>query len=385
MKKVLVVATVISFIEWFNQENIEFLRDQMGCEVHIAVNTSYFQDTDELRTKRYLGKIRDEGIIVHNIPFVRSPFSRGQSTAYRELKRLIKAEHFDLIHCHTPNASALTRLAARKTRKDGTVVMYSCHGFHFHQNAPLVNWVLYYPIERVLSRFCDYLVTINREDFHRAESFHCKNVRYIPGVGVDTNRFKNAAIERNAYRRSSGIPEDALLVLSVGELIPRKDHETILHAVAKLSSTYPRLCFAIAGKGPLHDHLREVAEKAGIADKLFLLGFRTDIPELYHAADIAALPSRIEGLGLSGIEALSAGVPLIASDIQGIRDYVQNGVNGFLCRCGDLKAFTEAIEKLVCSPELRKQMQMAAMESVAVFDKVNALKVMQNIYRETLE
>ena len=132
MKKVLIVASVVSFIEWFNKENVDFLHNTLGCEVHIACNFDYMNDTDVERTRKYTEHIKNDGIYIHNIRFARSPFSLKNIKAYRELKRIIDSERFDLIHCHTPAVSFMTRVAARKARRQGTVVMYTCHGFHFH-------------------------------------------------------------------------------------------------------------------------------------------------------------------------------------------------------------------------------------------------------------
>lgn len=382
MKKVLIVASVVSFIEWFNQENVEYLRQDLGCEVHIACNFKYMEDTDEERTLRYLDKLRAEGVALHNIPFARSPLSPRNLTAYRMLRNLIRSEDFDLIHCHTPAASMLTRLAARRERKKGTVVMYSCHGFHFHNGSPCKNWLIYYPVEKALSRFCDYLVTINREDFKRAQSFHCKNVRYIPGVGVDVQKFRAASADRAAIRRDIGVSDDQTLVLSVGELIERKNHEVILRALGRLND--PKICFAVAGKGPLRERLLQIAREEGIADRFRLLGFRTDTAELYHAADICAFPSRIEGLGLAGVEALAAGIPLVSSNVHGILDYSKDGRTGYTVSPDDADGFARAIKTLADHPELRESMRENCFKAAEPFDKTNALNAMWSIYQEIL-
>lgn len=381
MKKVLIVASVISFIEWFNKENIEFLNSELGCEVHIAVNADYMEDTDVERTKRYLAKIKDQGIILHNINFARSPLSFQNVYAYKELKKINESAHFDLIHCHTPVVSILTRLSARKARKRGTVVMYTCHGFHFHNASPKKNWLIYYPVEKFCSRFCDYIVTINREDYDRAKTFYAQNVRYIPGVGVNVNRIKNVSIDKTAYKKSLSIPEDGVLILSVGEMIERKNHEVIIRALGKLKN--PKVYYAIAGKGSLKDYLERLAKDLGV--NLKFLGFRKDIPELCNAADISAFPSRIEGLGLAGIEAMAAGIPLVSSNVHGILDYVINGKTGYACDPEDVDGFAEAIDKLIQSNELRESMRDDCLEAVEPFEINNALNVMQNIYREVLE
>lgn len=382
MKKVLIVASVISFIEWFNKENVDYLHDELECEVHIAVNENYFEDTDEQKTKEYLSKIKNKGIIVHNIEFARSPFSSQNYKAYKSLKKIINDNKFDLIHCHTPTVSMLTRLVSVKTRKSGSIVMYTCHGFHFHNAAPKKNWILYYPVEKFLSRFCDYIVTINKEDYNRAKTFHCKNVRYIPGVGVDINKIKDIKIDKKEYKKKLGIPDDAILILSVGEMIERKNHEVIIRAIAKTNQD--NIYYAIAGKGPLHDSLQSLASSLGISNQVKFLGFRKDIPQLCHAADISAFPSRIEGLGLAGIEAMAAGVPLISSNVHGILDYVVNGETGYALNPDDVDGFADAIMKLSNDEKLRESMKEKCLLATNPFEIKNALNCMWDIYKECL-
>lgn len=383
MKKVLIVASVVSFIEWFNKENVEYLRNDLGCEVHIACNFDYMEDTDEERTRNYLEKLRTEGVILHNIHFARSPINRENVAAYQQLKQVIDSTRFDLIHCHTPAASMITRLAARGARKNGTVVMYTCHGFHFHNAAPKKNWMIYYPVERFCSFFCDYIVTINKEDFKRARTFHAKNVRYIPGVGVDISKIKNTDIDKAAYKRSIGLPEDSIMLLSVGEMIERKNHETIIRALGKLQNK--NIYYVICGKGPLKEHLENLAKGLGIADNVSFLGFRKDIPELCNTADISAFPSRIEGLGLAGIEAMAAGVPLVSSNVHGILDYVIDGETGYACDPEDVDGFARAIDRLANDAGLRSEMKDKCLMAVEPFEIKNALRTMWDIYDEVLQ
>lgn len=380
MKKALIVASVVSFIEWFNKENVEFLRTEMGCEVHIACNFNYMEDTDEERTKQYIDRLKNEGVILHNIHFARSPFHLENLKAYRELKKTINDDRFDLIHTHTPVASILTRLAARKVRRNGTVVMYTCHGFHFHTTSPKKNWIMYYPVEKWMSRYTDYLVTICKEDFNRAKSFHAGNVRYIPGVGVDIDRIKNAKVNKQRYKESIGIPHNCLMLLSIGEMIERKNHEVIIKALAQVKRE--DIYYVICGKGPLKAYLERLSNALGV--HTIFLGFRQDIPELCNAADISAFPSKIEGLGLAGIEAMAAGVPLVSSNVHGILDYVIDGKTGFTCDPDDVEGFAKAIETLAEDVELRESMKGACLKAAEPYEVTAALKAMWNIYREIL-
>ena len=382
MKKVLIVASVISFIEWFNQENILFLQKELGCEVHVACNLDYMDDTDVNRTVAYVEQSGKDGIIWHNIPFDRSPLGKKNMGAYRMLRQIINENVFDLIHCHTPAASVYTRLAARKARKSGTTVMYTCHGFHFHNASPKKNWLIYYPIERQLSRYCDYLVTICKEDYHRAQRFHTRNVRYIPGVGVDIKRFESAQVDKEVYKKSIGVKGNAVMILSVGELIERKNHEVIIKALSMLDRR--DIYYVICGKGPLKEYLVKLSEELKVKERVIFLGFRQDIPELCKTADIGAFPSKIEGLGLAGIELMAAGIPLIASNIHGILDYVKNGVTGYACPPDDADAFASAIVKLTDDPDLRKKMKAPCQKAVRQFDKTQALNAMWKIYKEVL-
>ena len=270
MKRILIVASVISFIEWFNKENIEFLSRDMKCKVHIAVNADYMNDTDEESTLRYLERLHSENVTVHNIPFTRKPLSKENLAANKQLKNLISGTHFDLIHCHTPTVSMMTRIAAKKARKNGSIVMYTCHGFHFHNASSKKNWLIYYPIEKYLSRYCDYIVTINKEDFNRAKGFHCKNVKYIPGVGVNINKFKNIIINKEEYKSSLGVAPNSILLLSIGEMIERKNHKAIIKALARIKRN--NIFYAIAGKGPLQEFLQSLATELGVGERVMFFG-----------------------------------------------------------------------------------------------------------------
>lgn len=382
-KKVLIVASVISFIEWFNKENVDYLNTKKECELHIACNFDYMEDTDEERTLEYIKRIKNEGVILHNVHFARSPFNSQNIRCYKQLKKIINENHFDLIHVHTPTVSILTRLAARRARKNGTTVMYTCHGFHFHNAAPKKNWMIFYPMERLMSRFCDYIVTINKEDFNRAKTFHTSNVRYIPGVGVNINRIHHCKVDKNVYKCEIGVPKDCVLILSIGEMIERKNHEVIVRALAKVE--IKNVYYVICGKGPLRGYLEHLANELEVGDRVKFLGFRKDIPELCNTADISAFPSRIEGLGLAGIEAMAAGVPLISSNVHGILDYVIDGKTGYAVDPEDVDGFAKAITMLAGNEKLRNEMAANCWHAVASFEINNALHAMWRIYDEILK
>lgn len=381
-KKVLIVASVISFVEWFNKENVDYLHKELDCEVEIACNFDYMDDTDVERTISYINKLKMSGIKLHNIKFARNPLNKANKNAFKELKLIIDNGNYDLIHCHTPTASMMTRLAAFQARKNGSKVMYTCHGFHFHNASPKKNWLIYYPIEKELSRFCDYLITINKEDYQRAKKFYCKNVRYIPGVGVDLTKIKKSKVNKNQLRNELGIPKSAFVILSVGELIDRKNHKVIIKALKECKNE--NIYYVIAGKGELQEYLTNLSIKLGVKDRVKLLGFRTDISRLYYMADISAFPSKIEGLGLAGIEAMASGLPLISSNVHGILDYVINGETGYAIDPNNVNGFVDAINKLESNCKLRKYMSNNCVNVVEPFKLDNALNTMWDIYKTVL-
>lgn len=285
--------------------------------------------------------------IFHQIDFSRSPLSPDNIKAYGQLKKVIESGNYDIVHCHTPNASAITRLVCRRFRKkNGLKVFYTAHGFHFYKGAPKLNWLVFYPIEKFCSRFTDKLITINKEDYELAKNrFHAGQVHYVPGVGIDLSRFENIQVDRNAKRQEIGVPEDAFLLISVGELNENKNHQVIIKALAKLND--PNVHYAIAGVGDKKDYLLELAKELGVSEQVHLLGYRKDIPELNYSADVFCFPSHREGLGLAAIEAMACGLPLITSNVHGINDYSDDGVTGYKCAPTDVEGFAECIGKML--------------------------------------
>jgi glycosyltransferase EpsD len=286
---------------------------------------------------------------------------------------------FSVIHCHTPVGGVVGRLAARKARKKGTRVIYTAHGFHFYKGAPIKNWLLYYPVERICSHLTDILITINKEDFALAQKkMKAKCVEYVPGVGVDLEKFSKLTFDKAAKRRELGIPEDAVLLLSVGELNENKNHETVIRAIADMDVYY-----IIAGKGDLQKHLQNVIDMLGARDRVKLLGYRCDVDELYKVADIFAFPSFREGLPVSVMEAMAAGVPVVASRIRGNVDLIQDGINGFLCDPSNAHSFADRIRMLLTNDALANSFSERSKEKIKKYDIENVLREAQEIYKMT--
>ena len=341
-KKALMIATVPSMIGQFNMANIQILLD-LGYEVHVACNFDDRSVWTENRVEELRKQLDDLGVKYFQIDFARSPkHVRKLAESYKEIEELLFREKYTLVHVHTPVAAAEVRLAAKdynyaierrvkegKSAPERLRVIYTAHGFHFYDGAPKKNWIIYYPIEKELSRWTDILITINKEDYIRAKNeFHAKEVVYIPGVGIDTHKygFKILTDEQiQEDRKNIGIKDDQVWILSVGEMNENKNHETVIKAIGELSDDDKKKVFyTIAGQGDKQEELQKLIDTLNLQDNVKLLGFRDDVPKLYDAADIFIHPSFREGLSVALMEAMSSGLPVIASRIRGNVDLVDD-------------------------------------------------------------
>ena len=350
----------LPYMQWFQQQ---------GYEVHLCC----CNDTDGPIQPPYCDRYID-------LPFSRSPFSKQNFQVYRRLKQLMDKEDYALIHCNTPVGGMLGRLAARSSRKKGTRVVYTAHGFHFFTGAPLKNWLLFYPVERWLSRYTDLLITINREDEARARHFHAGKVALVSGVGVDISRFE-ATVDRAAVRSGLGIAVDAPTLICVGEHSARKNHETVVRAAAMVKESQVLFC----GVGEKQGELETLARELGIADQVHFLGFRSDIPSLLTASDVFVFPSWQEGLPVAQMEAMAAGLPCVVSNVRGNRDLINQGDGGYLCAPGNAAAFAGAIQTLLNDPALRRRMGERNRREMQKYSLKAVLDEMSALYRQELE
>lgn len=372
MARVLITATVQSHIAQFHKPVIRMLQE-MGCCVEIAARNN-------LHEKKNLTLTEPDAI--HEVNFCRSPFSFQVFSAYKQLKKVIEAGNYDIVHCNTPVAGILTRLACRKLRRQGKVkVIYEAHGLHFFKGGPKTGWLIWYPIERFFSRFADMMILINKMDYALAkEKFHAKMVRRIPGIGVNISQFKD--LGNGDLRRELSLAADTPIVLSVGELNENKNHKTVITALSMMKTTKAHYC--IAGNGPLLQELTEYAKTLGLQDRVHFLGYRRDVPVLLSQADVFVLPSKREGLGMAAIEAMSFGLPLVSSNRHGINDYSIENVTGFKHDPEDSHSFAESIDKLLADDGLREKLGENCKKIAMEFTLEESLKCMKAHYTELM-
>lgn len=376
MKRMLMVASVVSMIESFNRDNIRMLQD-MGYEVHVATNFEWGSMYSKEKIDGIKRDLRHSGVKLFQIDFERDiKKMNGHVRAFQQLKQVMTINRYQFVHCHSPIGGVIGRLVAKQTN---TPCMYTAHGFHFFKGSPSLNWMLYYPVERTLARLTDTIVTINEEDFTRAQSFKTSHTFRIPGIGVDTRQIERVVIDRLQKRASLGITNDTdFVLLSVGELNNNKNHETIIRAIASLAN--PTIQYLIAGTGDDMGHLKHVIQELKLGDQVHLLGFRDDVIEVMKASDCFVFPSKREGLGMAALEAMAAGLPLITSNVHGINDYSIEGVTGYKCAPNDIAGFARAIRTMQLDFDLSHQMGVYNSQSVKAFDVEQSNMKMRTIY-----
>lgn len=370
MKKALLVTTVSGFVPQFEMNNVRILQE-MGYEVHYASNyhmPSYGNDNSRLD---------GTGIIRHQVDFERSPFTLKNIAVYKQLKKVMEEEQFDLVHCHTPMGGALARIAAHNT-KTGPV-LYTAHGFHFFKGAPLVNWLCYYPVEKMLSHYTDVLICINQEDYERAKKkFYAKQVIKIPGVGIDIKRIENIDVDRNKKREDLGIGKDQKVLLFVGEMTKNKNHRLIIEAVAKLHDSSITAVFC--GHGQEEQHLRELAKTLHVEEQIRFLGYRKDVLEIYKIADLFVFPSMREGLPVALIEAMASGLAVVCSDIRGNRDLIKDNQGGRLLKGHSIDVYVKAIKELLDDNEKGHRYGQNNKMEIQNYDQGYVIQIMKELY-----
>lgn len=373
MKKVLFVANIHKHFMAFHLPYIKWFKEN-GYEVHVAANDGSV--VVPMADKQW------------NLCIERKPFKFNNFKAYKELKSIIEEEKFSLVTSHTPMGGVMARLAGRKTRNSNNLKMlYTAHGFYFAKGSPMLHWLLYYPMEKFLSRYTDAIITINQEDFEMVKSHGFKNKATfkIPGIGINTERLVIISEEqKKELRKNYGYNENEFIMIYIAEYIPRKNHKFILDTLPELLKTIPNLKLLFAGRGRDMNKTEEYAKSMGLANFVDFLGFRKDIGELIAISDIGISASKLEGLPLNLAEEMYSGLPVVATAVRGNKDIIIHADNGFIFTQNNKKAFIEAIVYLYNNPHKRKEMGKKAAESVQKYSIENSLKAMVGIYEKYL-
>lgn len=320
MKKILLLTNTASMILQFNMRNIEILI-KSNYEVSIACNfingnTCSPEYVDELK----------ESLKTKNISFYQIDFGRNLGNIFsfvkvwKQMEKILKQEKFDMIFCQSTIAGFLGRvLGSRFNCK----IVYMVHGFQFYKGASIIRWLLFYTLEKQLSKKTDLMILTNKEDFEIArKKFFAKNIKYVPGIGVDIDSYKRNDIDVGKIRNELCISSNDYVIFSVGELSERKNLRSVLHVIKELNN--PQIKYLICGIGVLENEFRQYITDNNLQNQVFLLGYRKDLCNIFSIANLFVFPSFYEGLPVSLMMALSTKTPVICSKIRGNTDLIHN-------------------------------------------------------------
>ena len=379
MKKILYVTTVSSTINAFLVPHIKYLINQ-GNTVDIATSITDDINTDLIKM----------GVKVYEVDFQRTPISLKNSKANKQIKEIQQKEKYDIVHVHTPVASFVTRYALRKNKN--LKMIYTCHGFHFYKGGSMINWLLFYPVEKIAAKWTDSLITINTEDYEVASSFKLRNngqVNKINGVGIDKEKYIIENFDKSQYRKKLGLNDDDFVILVLSELNKNKNHIQLIKAMNLLKDKYPKIKALFAGVGPLEEEIKKQIKEYGLEDKITLLGWRNDVKELINLSDLGGLFSKREGLGKCILESMICGKCVISTNSRGPRELIEHNSNGFIFEIGDIEATSKYIENIYVDTKLKQSLESKVIDTTNKYLLDNVLNqldfVYENLYKEDVK
>ena len=373
MKKVLFVASVAGHIKNFHTPYLKLFKDK-GYTTYVATNWTLKENEKIDFCDNFI-----------QLPIERKPFSLKNIKAIFKLKKLLKVEKFDIIHCHTPMGSVVARLAAKEARKNGTRVIYTAHGYHFYKSAPLINWLLYYPVEKWLAKYTDTQITITQEDFDLAKKkFKIKDLNLVHGVGLDEEKF-NILIsdeEKENLKQELKIDDKSVVCTYVAELNKNKNQQLLIKAIKRLKDDNNNVTLLLVGKGRYEPKLLKLIKKMNLEENVKLLGYRSDIVKILSITDIYLASSLREGLPVNVMEAMYMGLPIIAVDNRGHRELVQHNENGFIVEQNSAMEnnMSNYLNLLVNDKHLREKFGNDSKGKVREYTLNNVINSMNKIY-----
>ena len=324
---------------------------------------------------------------VWDVNWSRSPFDPANFTAApRRVREVVLAGGYDIVHVHSPIAAFVTRFALRNV-KNGPVVVYTSHGFHFHRGGSRVKNLVFQGLERLAGPWTDRLVVMNREDEAAAKRLKLvpeAQLSYMPGIGVDMTKYDPARVtdtQLDALWDELELAGEDRLILMIAEFNPGKRHRDALHALKMLGQ--PNVVMAFAGVGPLETEIKALADDLGLAAQTRFLGYRYDIPVILRAATALLLPSEREGLPRSIMEAHCLGTPVVSTKIRGVEDLLA-GDAGLMTAVGDVAATTEALRWVLEHPDKARAMSARGQAYMQTFDISEVIRLHEELYASAL-
>jgi glycosyltransferase involved in cell wall biosynthesis len=338
-------------------------------------------------------ELRARGYTIREISIDRKISPAPNLKSVLELSRLMRAQKYDLVHSHAPVASVLGRVAAKLASVKH--IVYTAHGFYFHENMPRQTYALYHGIEKSVAQITDRILVQSQEDFDTAVTTglaSAEKIRYL-GNGVDLGRFIPTALsdeDRARLRRELGLPSSRSPILGItGRITEEKGFRELAEALSFLRKDYPETHLIVIGgqlsteRDAFQDHLVDFIGEQGLESHVTFTGFRDDVQDLLGLLDVFVLPSYREGLPRSVLEAMAMELPVVATQIRGCREAVVDEVTGLLVPAKESRPLAKAIGRILADRELAQRFGKAARERVVTtFDERFVFARLEKCYRE---
>jgi glycosyltransferase involved in cell wall biosynthesis len=359
------------------------------CLIKGSTHESAMTEEETQLVNNQLAAAEKQGIKVVDLPYlVRriSPFNDIKS--FVSIFRILRKSKPDIVHTHTSKAGILGRLAAWMARVP--IIIHTPHGHVFYGHFGKSLSRIFLQMEKLLGRITHHHIALTQEECNDYLTLGVSrpNNTSVIHSGVDVDRFIEGAKQRTKKRKELGVPADSLVIGHVGWLIPIKGVTHLVNAMAKIAEQFPKSLLVLVGKGDNKGHeeikLKEQVERAGLADKVRFLGWRSDVDEIMGCFDIFVLPSLNEGMGRVLVEAMAAGLPIVASCVGGIPDLVKDGQNGTLVPPEDAIALGNSIAALLEDKKKRKRMGQAGKKMCRQYSTEAMVTQIDNLYRELL-
>lgn len=328
-KKILFIANTDRHIKLCHIPYLKMFKDN-GYTVHVATNTN--------ESIKYCDK-------KIGINLKRNPYYLCNLLAVIKMRKIIKKEKYDIISCHTPMGGILGRMSVIGL-KNKPKVFYTAHGFHFYKGAPIINWLIYYNIEKFLSKYTTCLMTMNDEDYGIAKrKFKCDTYK-INGIGLEKEHLiiKN----KDTLKEELGIKKE-FIITYIAEISKRKNQKNFLKAIRKVDLVKENTKIYLIGDSSIKNNNKYLK----LCPNVEYLGFKNNVGDYINISDLIISPSKQEGLPLNILEAMYFNKMIIATDIRGTRDLIKNGVNGYLIPVNKMDLFVEKIIEYKNNPNLK--------------------------------
>lgn len=379
--KILHVCAVGFTVKNLLLPQINFLLDK-GLEVEIACAAG---DT--------VAELQELGYTIHAFPIERkiAPLSNLRSIV--AMVRLMKHHRYDLVHVHTPVASVLGRVSAKIAGIPR--VVYTAHGFYFHDNMPPQKYRFYHQVETISGWLTDKILTQSREDLETAKRTNLcppDKLSYL-GNGIDLYRFSSDRLcskRQSELKLQLKIPVSAFPVLAMtGRITEEKGYLELINALSILQKDFPSIHLVIIGgqleseRDAFQAKLHRLILDRRLESHVTFTGFRSDVPEVLGLVDLFVLPSYREGLPRSILEAMAMSLPVVATDIRGCREAIEDGETGLIVPPRDSEKLAQAVRKILQDSDYQAALGAAALNRAKfLFDEKLVFERLKSVYQE---